>query len=1012
MNSLPSFADFFESLWGYAPFPWQTRLAERLATGGKWPACLALPTGTGKTTALDIAIHHLASQAHLPPEARAAPVRIVFAVNRRIVVDEAYERVKTIAAKLAVSCGVRTPSDFDEDEDFLSPEDVATLLPIAESLQRISGIDSGLPLETYPLRGATFTDHSWARTPTQPLVLTTTLDQLGSRLLFRGYGVSPYARPLHAALLANDALLILDEAHTASAFSQTLSSIERLRAPEDSDKPEALNTPFAAVQLTATPPADLQEQPFDLYENDNTNPIIAKRLNASKPASLMPVAEGAKGASRHTKLGTRMAESVTTWLDDETGPRHVLVVVNRVATAEALHTRLAKSRGKKHDVHLLTGRIRPLDRDRLIGDLQSHLGTAETPANGRKLVLVATQTVEVGADYDFDALATELAPLDSLRQRFGRLNRTGRDVPAPAAIFAPEEALDEKKSDPLYGDCLPRVWKWLQHQADTDTHEVDFGLAAMRAILPTGDLLTPLLAPSSDAPILLSPHLDLLCQTSPEPHVSPDPAIYIHGPGRNFAEVGVVLRADLPDDENQARALLDTFPPLGTETATIPLSLARDWLADAKHAAKNPAGDAPEDLEHPGKNAPTRLVQAYRFHHGEASRLANTRNLAPGDTLILPVDAIDDDLESLLPLPQSGRSSRWHLDHYERAALLARDRLTLRFHPAMRDHLASNLSDEDVRARFLDLVQPLFAEDEDDGRWRFDRNIWEKTFPEIATLLATNLEASHPLRELWEYAAWRKKDPENPRPIDDWRIVPIGGEKNIGAVLTNRSRVCATPWPIDPESLGRQGDETDKRETLDEHSEAVTRRAETNARPLPAFLREAITRAARHHDLGKLDPRFQSMLRGRTPLAVTTRTAPLAKSASRNRALARHYREKAGLPENFRHELLSTLAADLIPDIRDHPERDLILHLIASHHGRCRAMAPVVPDAEPEPFELTVKGDTVTYPGTDAPLAHIASGVTSRFWSLTRRFGWWGLPYLEAQLRLADQYESANPPSK
>jgi CRISPR-associated endonuclease/helicase Cas3 len=91
----------------------------------------------------------------------------------------------------------------------------------------------------------------------------------------------------------------------------------------------------------------------------------------------------------------------------------------------------------------------------------------------------------------------------------------------------------------------------------------------------------------------------------------------------------------------------------------------------------------------------------------------------------------------------------------------------------------------------------------------------------------------------------------------------------------------------------------------------------------------------------------------------------------------------------------------------DHPEPDLLFHLIASHHGYCRPLAPPIQDKEPEPFEIMVNDELVKYYGVNYPLAHISSGVAERFWKLTRRFGCWGLPYLELLLRLADQQESA-----
>ena len=54
------FQAFFEALYGYPPFPWQMRLAMIACQTGTMPAVLDLPTGTGKTACIDVALFHLA----------------------------------------------------------------------------------------------------------------------------------------------------------------------------------------------------------------------------------------------------------------------------------------------------------------------------------------------------------------------------------------------------------------------------------------------------------------------------------------------------------------------------------------------------------------------------------------------------------------------------------------------------------------------------------------------------------------------------------------------------------------------------------------------------------------------------------------------------------------------------------------------------------------------------------------------------------------------------------------
>ena len=119
------------------------------------------------------------------------------------------------------------------------------------------------PLAVGRLRGGVLRDDRWARIPSQAGIITSTVDQLGSRLLFRGYGHSALAAPIFAGLAANDSLILLDEAHCAVPFLQTLRAVKMFRAAKWS---EVVNhTPFHVTVLSATPPGEDDGEKLEIF---------------------------------------------------------------------------------------------------------------------------------------------------------------------------------------------------------------------------------------------------------------------------------------------------------------------------------------------------------------------------------------------------------------------------------------------------------------------------------------------------------------------------------------------------------------------------------------------------------------------------------------------------------------------------------------------------------------------------------------------------------------------------
>ena len=113
-----------------------------------------------------------------------------------------------------------------------------------------------------------------------------------------------------------------------------------------------------------------------------------------------------------------------------------LVIRNTVARAQQTYRRLRESFGD--DVVLLHSRFTAEARARKTKVLLNRLG-----ADGRlrpdRLVVVATQVAEQSFDIDADVLVTDLAPVDLLLQRAGRVHRHDRPTSArPAAVRLPE----------------------------------------------------------------------------------------------------------------------------------------------------------------------------------------------------------------------------------------------------------------------------------------------------------------------------------------------------------------------------------------------------------------------------------------------------------------------------------------------------------------------------------------------------------------------------------------------
>jgi CRISPR-associated endonuclease/helicase Cas3 len=958
------------------PFPWQEELVDLVWSTGRWPDLIDLPTGAGKTAAIDIAVFLMALRNDMPR-------RVVFVIDRRVVVHQAAER----AARL---------SEFLRDGDREIVRAVAGKLrllaaPPSDLSARTPELDTS-PLQWAEMRGGMVRDESWAMRPDVPAVLVSTVDQVGSRLLFRGYGVSRSMRPVHAGLLGSDVLFLLDEVHLARPFSETLAMVaDRYRPPGDCGLPDR----WQVAELSATPgrsPAG--RSLFTLGDRDRdpaVTPVLARRVSADKMVQKRLVRSRGKGSDAHLSAIAQEAADAARSAIAHGRSTAVGVVVNRVGTARHVHDLLGAA--TEFDRFLVTGRMRPFDRDDLLSDLTPRIRTGRTRSSaGHPLVVVATQALEVGADYDFDALVTECASLDALRQRFGRVDRDGllsaQSTPSESVILAAAQQVGDSADDPIYGRALPRTWSWLP--------DARF---SVRDLQPSPDILAELVAAKPEAPVLLPSHLDRWVQTSPYPDADPDVGLWLHGlDSEPSVDVNVIWRADLTettltaDDTQIPVSLVTACRPGSGEAMPVPIRAVRAWLA-------RPRGDQTGGLASPqvadvegtstgadDNRSDSILIKPVLRWLGDDSEVATSaQQIRPGDTLILPAaygGISNGNWDPDSPAEVDDLGHRVQAEQRLRAVLrlepkaLGPDAERL---PAV--PLPAHVDADDEQADDTAVAEWLEAAVQAPGISDLNRRL-------IGELLRDNY------RTVIRVRAGDYDDPAS-------SFFVVSSRRRLPD-LARRREPAGETVDSEPDTSSFTGTPTPLEVHLDDAERWARRLAA--ACGLSADLIQDLALAARLHDVGKADPRFQVMLhQGRWTAGdlLAKSRLPASERAARERA-----RREAGYPGRGRHELLSVAMVQDNPDFaaRAH-DWELVLHLVASHHGYCRPFAPAVHDPHPVDAEFCLDGVQLTH-STLTDLARIDAGVADRFWRLVRRYGWYGLAWLECILRLADHRAS------
>ena len=911
-NSRMSPSDFaaeFENLTNNTPFEWQKRLFNEWFGIGNLPTALDVPTGLGKTAVIPIWLLARAAGADLPR-------RLVYVVDRRVVVDQATKVAEKLRKNLSE--------------------------PMALSIGLARG-SSNLPIST--LRGGYADNRDWLDNPITPAIVIGTVDMVGSRLLFEGYGVSDRMRPYHAGFLGVDSLIVLDEGHLCPAFEALLRQISNNRDTTLAGgvSQDQITPPFHVLTLSATGYDSNQDSSvFRLQDSDSEDKEVNRRTSASKRLQITEVAE------KQVQLAA-MAERAHELVSDEVPVRVVVFCDSRNDSLKIKKMIDQKSRKERTQYgnsdatsELLVGERRVIERSNLERWLveAGFLDNADDRSVGSS-ILIATSAGEVGVDLDADHMICDLVSYERMVQRLGRVNRQGNRDGSFVSIYAlrpstkgnlksTESEFDEFKRQRRALEMLP-IGSHGFHEASVN--------ALRRLKEEHADVVSSATSSKPLYPILTRPLLDAWSMTS-----------FVVHEGR--AEVNPWLRGWEQEDVPQTVVVWRTYLP--TVTTEEGIDIDRKMVREFFQAA--PVGLV-EYLEAESSHVADWLVKRTRRIEKRPSDCAS-----PFQRREIVAIAINRQNEYVTKVTFD------QLERYSQPAnrmTPSTKRERMLFFEAIRGSVLV------VDQRFAGMLDGMLDESCNDlPLTADDRASWHKATRESRDSL-----------ESINFRVERFKINEDTDEFDvpstdpNWHLMHIV-ETGFDSLRVAVEGLAIFTKPCKPTNEASRS-LLSQPQSLDDHASQTASIAKEFATQLnlPDNEIHAIEYAARWHDNGKASLRWQNAMNA----PVNGRPYAKTKGGGNVHSL-----------DGYRHEFGSLLQAEQ----EDLPEgiRDLVLHLIVAHHGNARPT-------------ISSRGCDV---GPPSILNTSAGEVAIRFVRLQRVYGHWGLAWREAILRAADQIASRN----